>query len=68
MRSSFPCDRPGTRTQNRLIKSQLLCQIELVGPLRGKLYRKEKGCQQGLPRTFVHCILKRKTRLEMDDA
>ena len=31
MRSSFSCDRPGTRTRNLLIKSQLLCQIELVG-------------------------------------
>ena len=29
---SSACDPPGTRTRNTLIKSQLLCQIELAGP------------------------------------
>ncbi len=36
-------DPPGTRTPNPLIKSQLLCQIELVGPLPLRVDKSNTG-------------------------
>jgi hypothetical protein len=36
-KASETCDPPRTRTWNQLIKSQLLCQIELVGQARNIL-------------------------------
>ena len=41
-----------TRTCNQLIKSQLLCRIELMGLwfLARELYRKEGACQQAFHR------------------
>lgn len=47
---SLLCDPSGTRTQNTLIKSQLLCQIELMGRAlqRTKLYLISMGCQEAV--------------------
>ncbi len=41
------CDPPRTRTWNQLIKSQLLCQIELVGhpSIRSEFYQNRRATQ-----------------------
>jgi membrane associated rhomboid family serine protease len=42
-KASETCDPPRTRTWNQLIKSQLLCQIELVGQARNILPESQTG-------------------------